>query len=92
MTGPMVTTCPVVDALVNGDGAVVLTDSTRGHQVLRVSPLAQAVREIAEGGVPLSNLAAELILRFGPPADDVSSAVLTLVEQLSSVGLVSIDW
>ena len=91
MTEPVVTTSAVVDDLVTEDGAVVLVDSARGPQVLRLSPLAQAVREIAQGGVPLTLLTHDLFERFGAPPDGQSDAVLAVVEQLASAGVVTVE-
>ncbi|NUR80525.1 MAG: hypothetical protein HOQ21_08790 [Dermatophilaceae bacterium] len=91
MTDPVVTATEVADALVGDDGAVVLVVSGGQHQVLRLSLLGQAIREIAATGVPMSRLTDELVGRFGGAGADPAADVVALVKQLESAGLVRVD-
>ncbi|MGO4599356.1 hypothetical protein [Terrabacter sp. 2RAF25] len=91
MTDPVVTASEVADVLVGDDGSVVLVESAGQHQVLRLSVLGQAVREIAVSGVPLSRLTDELVARFGSAGPDPAAEVQALVAQLASAGLVRVD-
>ena len=91
MTEPVVRAIAVADALVGDGGAVVLVESSSGHQVVRISPMGQAVREMAAVGVPMSRLTKELVGRFGAADGDAATAVEALVAELVSAGLVRVD-
>lgn len=91
MSERVVTATAVADVLVGDDGAVVLVESRGQHQVLRLSALAQAVREIAESGVSLSRLTDELVDRFGSGGGEPAQEVEALVAELASAGLVRVD-
>jgi hypothetical protein len=91
MSDPVVTATSVADVLVGSDGAVVLVESGGAHQVVRLSSMGQAVRELAASGVPLSRLTEGLVGRFGAVGADPSTAVAAMVAQLESAGLVRVD-
>lgn len=92
MSGRLVVhTTRVLDELVTDDGAVLLVSIAHGHRVLRVSPLAQAVRELARDGMSLSDLETEVAHRFGrPPTSTVEEAMVVVVESLVEQGVVTV--
>ena len=91
MSGPVVSSAPVLDELVGEDGAVVLVAHGSGHRVVRLSVLGQMIRELAADGIPLSTLGAVLVERLGSPAGpDVEGAVRVAVEALAAEGLVAV--
>jgi len=87
----VVRTTRVLDELVTDDGAVLLVSIADGHRVLRVSPLAQAVRELARDGMALTDIEREVALRFGrPPTSSVEEAMVAVVESLVEQGVVTV--
>jgi len=77
-----------VDALAVGDETLLLFES----QLVRLSPLAQAIFDLAAGGASVDDLAAELERRFGaPPEGTVRAATLAAVEELVGLGVVRRD-
>lgn len=77
-------TCPVLDELVDEDGAVVLQQDGSGHRVIRLSPLGQLIRELAVEGISLDVLVPALEARLGPPtqgnARDVTAQAVAAME------------
>lgn len=94
MTAAWVLTAPVLDELVEADGAVVLLgDDVTGHRVLRITVLGQQIREMAAAGISLPALVQALIERLGPPGDDDGDAaalVEAAAESLASEGIVTL--
>jgi hypothetical protein len=89
MSGPVVSSAPVLDELVGEDGAVVLVSHGSGHRVVRLSVLGRMIRELAADGIPLSTLGAVLVERLGsPPTPNDQDAVRVAVEALAAEGLV----
>lgn len=94
MTAVWVLTAPVLDELVEADGAVVLLgDDDTGHRVLRITVLGQQIREVAADGIWLPALVQALIERLGPPGDDDGNAVALVeaaAESLADEGIVTL--
>lgn len=92
MTDPVVRTVPALDEVAGEEGAVVLLGAEDDARILRISPLAHAVRELAADGMPLSSLTVELTARFDePPEGDAAALVRSMVEELRDQGLVELS-
>jgi hypothetical protein len=81
----------VLDAVTSEEGAVVLVRRGPRADLVRLSPLGAAIRELAEPGISLQDLTAELERRFGaPPEADLAEATLEYASSLVDNGLV--EW
>lgn len=79
---------PLVDALERDGELVVMADD----RVILLSELASCALTLAETSHDLSSLAAELVARFGPPPHgDEISAARSVLEELASHGLVTLE-
>jgi hypothetical protein len=79
---------PVVDELVTHEGAAVLLGGTESV-VMRLSPMGQAIRELASESISLQELVARLHERFGPPPDgDQFLMVRSMVDEMVERGII----
>lgn len=74
----------VLDEVVRGGESVLLW----AGQIVRVSPLAHSIRELASDWIEVSELAGALADRHGLPEGDPVEALTPIVTELESAGLV----
>lgn len=79
---------PYVDRLERDGRTLLLLE----HRVIELSPLALATYDAAVDGITRRALIDTLVASFGaPPDDDPADAVQTIIDELVTLNLVTVD-